>query len=623
MSGVRLLFGNLRRIYAVLTAPLRRDVWKLFAGMTLLGLIELASIAALTGFFTVLSAPERITGSSHVRDLAQAVPALAPLFADQRQLILWACALPIGLILLKNALSACVAWRSAMLGENVAAHVGEEIMRCYLHMPYSWHLSPQGATAITRMQWRGALGQMLLTILIASSNLITVALLFLGLLLYAPMVTLGTLGFMAAASLGTYRLLRRRIDAAAQRSADAQQEENCASVAALGGVREIIIYQRQRVFLDTITREVRLGMRPRSFLNISAAIPTWTLEGAGFILIWLVLVLLIRFQGADLTQVTATVALLTLTAWRVLPALNRVVSAVVNLRALQSTALPCLDYLEQLLAAAPEEIPPPEKGFRVRREIVFAHVSYRYPHADRDALTDVCCRIPVGAIVGLVGRSGAGKSTFINIFSGLLEPTSGRLLVDGRPLSPPRLAAYRAQIGYVPQNPYMHAGSVSANVAFRDWGEQPDMARVQCACREAAIDFLDAECRDTEKDAVGLSGGQAQRVSIARALYVDPTFLIFDEATSALDQVSESLVQQALRNSRRKRTCLIAAHRLSTLEICDRILWLENGRVRGMGPTADILPAYRTAMRQAAGAGSSPTGNGGRPADAGTSCPLP
>ena len=195
-----------------------------------------------------------------------------------------------------------------------------------------------------------------------------------------------------------------------------------------------------------------------------------------------------------------------------------------------------------------------------------------------------------------MGRSGAGKSTFINILSGLLQPTSGRLLVNGKALTAGELSAYRRQIGYVPQTPYLIAGTVAQNVAFIDWGHEVDAGKVRRACRGAAIDFLGADCceidRIVSKGGNGLSGGQLQRISIARALYTEPEVLIFDEATSALDHVSETAIQETMNTSKGIRTCVIAAHRLTTLDICDRVIWLEDGRCKLYGNTDIVLKRY-------------------------------
>ena len=223
MLKLHLLFANLKRIYAVLPPALQRRIWGLFVIMTLLGMTELASIMALTGFFTILNAPAQFAASPYAQAFLQLVPTAESVFADYRRLILWACLLPIGLIVGKNVFSALVAWRAAMLGEAVAAHVGTNIMERFLYMPYSWHLSAQSSQALTCMQWRFNLGQMLLQLLTAYSNLITVALLFAGLTIYAPGVTLCAVAFMLAVSWSIYSLLRRRIDHAASAAAEAQR----------------------------------------------------------------------------------------------------------------------------------------------------------------------------------------------------------------------------------------------------------------------------------------------------------------------------------------------------------------------------------------------------------------
>lgn len=596
MNKFNLLHANLRRIYRVLPAGMQRSVWLLFFLMLAMAITELASIMSLTGFFATINRPESIVDSSYAKKAAEIWPEVQNILNDPRRIILWASILPIGLIAAKNVFSALVAWKSSMMGERVAMHIGSNIMRRFLHMPYTWHLSAQSAQALTCMGWRFSIGSMLISILTAYSNLITVAMLFMGLAFYEPGVTFSCVIMMASTAIVTYSLLRKRIDKAGIEAADAQKKETEANVTAIGGVREIIIYQTQKKFLDTIRQYTQKCMRPRSFLNISPTVPTWTLESAGFLLIWFVVFYLIKLQDAGIARITATVALIALTAWRVLPSLNRVVSATVSIRGLQGTALPCLEYFESLAAETTENPPQADPNFAIRKEIIFDHVSYRYPGAEKDALTDISCRIPLGSTLGLVGRSGAGKSTFINILSGLLEPTAGRLLADGKPMTVEELAAYRKQVGYVPQNPYMLAGSVADNVAFSDWGEKRDDERVRQACMDAAIDFLGPDCREIGRSAGGLSGGQAQRVSIARALYVNPSLLIFDEATSALDQASENLVQEAVARSKGKRTCVIAAHRLSTLDVCDTVLWLEDRSLHKEGPAADVLPAYAAAM---------------------------
>lgn len=591
-----LILNNLERIYCVLPNGLRAKIIIVLVNMTLAGILELGAIMSLTGFFMAFNSPDAILASGAARWLTTRFPYLDELLADRRIFVLIACLLPISVIFLKNIITSFVAWQSAILTEKVASHIGTNIMDLFLNMPYSWHMSAQSSEALTAMQWRFSLGQMLLQLLQSISNFITVSILFMAMFFYAPYVTLSTVFFMFIVSTGTYFLLRKKVDESSKSSAEASQGENSATMTAMGGVREIIIYQKQKIFLKKISDYISAGIRPRSFLNISASAPTWILETFGFFLVWIVIFLMIFIQNASLPEITTTVALFTLTAWRVLPAMNRLVGATVSLRGLQSQSLPCLDYFEKLAASEPVKYIEPDRRFTLIEDIEFKGVSFVYPNSDVQALNDINCVIPHGSAIGLIGRSGAGKSTFINLICGLIPPTGGEILVNGQIPTAAEWAAYRLKIGYVPQQPYLIGGTVAQNIAFSDWGETIDEDRVKSACKAAAIDFLEADYSGIEKNVspsgFGFSGGQMQRITIARALYTNPSLIIFDEATSALDDLSEEMIQEQLIANKGRRTCIIAAHRLSTLEFCDRIIWLEKGRISAYGETREVLKAY-------------------------------
>lgn len=591
------LIHYLKRITNILPNNLRYSIFYVFIYMTIGALVELLSIIALTLFFRLLYTPQFIFDFSFIQHIIIKYPEFGNILTDNKQIMIWGCLFPVVLIILKNVLQVKIAFKSSFLSERVAAYVGKETMGKYLAMPYSWHLSAQQALAILAMQRRFSLGAMLLNLLTAFSNIITVATLFSGLLFYAPEVSIGTVFFMAVISIGTFAILKKRIDKASISSANESKEESIATQTALSGVREIIIYQKKDTFLNEINAHVEAGIGPRTFLSISSTIPTWTLESGGFFLIWATIYIMVNYSTSSHAVICETIALLALTAWRVLPSLNRVVGSTVNVKALQATAIPCLDYLESLKSDTTRYLLEADKNFSIKNTITLNKVSYQYPSSNNLALKDITCTISLGETIGLVGRSGSGKTTFINILCGLLTPTFGNILVDGQKMTPSQLITYRTCIGYVPQNPYILAGTIAQNVAFKDWGEIIDRDKVRLSCEKAAIDFLGENCCLIDQPAGNsLSGGQMQRVSIARALYTNPSILIFDEATSALDQAAEAKVQEFMINSKGERTNIIAAHRLETLEICDTIFWLENGKLIKSGPAKDILRDYKEAI---------------------------
>ena len=551
MKTLQLLFSSFFRIWAILPGRLRSSTTILFACMLLVGILELTSIMSLSLFFGILNAPERVLNSPRMAALLTHFPIFAPVFSDIRYLMLCAVTtLPIALIILKNIMWSVVTWKTGLLGSEVAGYVGREIMRRFVHMPYDWHISALSADAFTKMSWRHALGQLLIQSLTVYSNFITAGLLFLGLFFFAPGLTLLVLGVMGIAAISLYGGIRERVDHASESLAKAQGEESRATMAAVRGIREILIYQQQPAFLRAITQAVEKRIRPQTFLGIAPPIPSWILESTGFLLIGLTLAWLALVQDADKSEITTTIAMLALTAWRVLPSLNRAVGAIVSIRANQPMGLPCLEYMESLTDAPEQATAPAQTNFALRKGIRLDNVYYRYPKAKEDSLRGITLEIPQGACVGFVGKSGSGKSTLVNIVSGLLQPTQGNLLVDEQEMTPELLSAYRRKIGYVPQNPYLMPGTVTANITFSEWGRSPDEERLRRACRQAGIDFLGKNFEDLQRGlgegGAGLSGGQAQRVTIARALYAEPSVLIFDEATSSLDHLTEEGIQRTI-----------------------------------------------------------------------------
>jgi ABC-type multidrug transport system fused ATPase/permease subunit len=306
------------------------------------------------------------------------------------------------------------------------------------------------------------------------------------------------------------------------------------------------------------------------------------------------LVIVMLATGRPIEALLPILGLFAAAAFRLLPSANRMINSMHTIR----YALPAVKIVhgELMLARAPAQpTPPAASDLRFRDALTLERVSFQYPGRSDAALREIDIRIPRGACIGFIGGSGAGKSTLIDVILGLHTPTTGRVCADSVDIHK-NLRGWQRLIGYVPQTIFLMDDTLRRNVAFGLGDSDIDDEAVARAIRAAQLDEFVASLPAGLETTVGergvrLSGGQLQRIGIARALYHDPEVLVLDEATSALDAATERGVMAAVRSLRGHKTLIIVAHRLSTVEHCDWLYRLEAGRIVEGGEPPKVLSA--------------------------------
>ncbi|MDR1659645.1 MAG: ABC transporter ATP-binding protein/permease [Desulfovibrio sp.] len=591
-------FSDFRRICVALTPELRRRMRRVFLRIFVLAFLEILGIFSLSFLALSIVSPERLLAMRPVAQVLSWFPQLGVLTADPRLFALLAAVFVVVLSVTRNSWSVAVNISIARLGNAIALYIGETLFHYYLNSPYIKHISNAGKEVFQALAWRAGVSQLAVSWMMVCVYAIVSFCLFLALVAATPAVMLLlSLGLLLLARV-LYKHVKKSIDRAAENSKELAKRETSATLNAMQGVREVLIYRQQPVFYSKFRELCLEGERDRAFLKVAPAIPSSVLEPLGFCIIPASIAVMFFVYDASMTRIAGALAMIMLVCWRVLPMLNRVLNQLVGMRAVRATAVDCLERLEKTrLEPLPPEVEP-EPGFELRESISLQNVSFSYPDASGPSLRALSFSIERGARVGVIGRSGAGKSTLALILSGLVAPGEGAFLVDGLPLSPAGRAAYALRVGYVPQSPYIMAGTLAENVAFSRWGKPCDEERVRRACRMAAL-----EQAETHPDGVnmrigergsGLSGGQAQRLSIARALYADPAVLILDEATSALDYGVEKAVMSTIFSLPKGITTITIAHRLTTVERCESLIWIDAGAVRRIGSPETVLPEYKS-----------------------------
>ena len=360
---------------------------------------------------------------------------------------------------------------------------------------------------------------------------------------------------------------------------------------AFGGIKSLQAFDA----LDSMDEDFRHTKwrfaRQRHAMVYYSALPQYYLQSA--LIVGMVLFATVIFlTGAG--NVTALIGLIMAASIKLMPALyqtlgavNRIGNGAASLDAIDRdlSRLGALADQDQAEEATAPQTPLPDA---LHGGIEFTDVSFRYPRTDEPVVDRVSFTIPLGHSVALVGRSGAGKTTIVDLLLGLFSITSGRITVDGVPLDRRTLKDWRQRVGYVPQEVFLLDGSIADNIRFSRMGDRPPVADLWASLERAQLADFVATLPDGIDTVVGergvrLSGGQRQRLGIARALFRNPEFLILDEATSALDTATEAAVAETISSLKGSLTMIIIAHRLSTVRDCDVLLLMENGRVVAEG----------------------------------------
>ncbi len=549
---------------------------------------EVVSLSAVMPFIGIITQPEKVFGSPLMSSILQALGTCS-LFADRIQNIKSGAdlVLPLSIAFAMAALFAgglrlLLLRVSIRLGNATGADLSIDVYRRTLYQSYSVHVALSSSEIISSITQKVASAT---SMLISVVNVITSAVLFVAimmtLLAIDPIVAI-----VAATSFGSAygiiaRQTRLRLVRNSQRIAYEQTQVVKALQEGLGAIRDIILDGTQEIYCGVYRQSVLELQRAGGENNYISQAPRYAMEALGMVLI-AVFVLAMSHRQGGVAAALPILGMLALGAQRLLPLMQQLYGNWSVLAGNKAAMIDVLGLLEQPLPAeANQPVPLP---LALKNAISYDNVRFHYAFNEPWVLDGINLVIPKGARIGFIGSTGSGKSTALDLLMGLLEPTEGKILVDGQPICDDLKSAWRSNIAHVPQSIFLADTTIAENIAFGIPLNEIDLARVRKAAEQARIaEFIEGRPEGFStlvgERGVRLSGGQRQRIGIARALYKQACVLIFDEATSALDSDTELAVMGAIENLDRDLTILIIAHRLTTLRNCDAIVQLENGKI--------------------------------------------
>jgi ATP-binding cassette subfamily C protein len=578
-----------RRLYPLLDGPTKRRLILASGLMLLLAVLEAVAFVALIPLMQILTAPDMKANSS-------VVDAVSDLFGNpsNSQLALTLAIITVGIYIFKSFAAVIVLrWTTtfAMAEESKMLH---RLMATYLSAPYALHLDRNSSEFVRTLEI--SLPAIFRIGLVQGFNAVgdLFSAVFVGVILAVSniVITAAAAGYFLVVLFGYHRVAQRLIARAAAEIHDKQAVELQAMAQSLDAVKDVKVRGAERYFADELT-DTRVELIPAyRTITLSGVTPRYVLElammGAAAVIAF------VAFSTQSVSAATATIGVFLAGGFRILAPLNKIIFGVAQTRA----ALPSVDQLTRDLELADAE--DVAAALEANDEVVVDDLEPRLSLRDVEfsyvpgtpVLAGITFDIAPGESIGLVGGSGAGKSTLVDLLLGLLEPEAGEVLVDGWPLASVR-RRWQQSIGYVPQSITLFDTTVRANVAFGVPREEVDDDQVWAVLETAQLGDVVRSLPNGIDNMVGergvqLSGGQRQRLGVARALYHDPRILMFDEATSALDNETEFKLTEVLESFRGKLTMVTIAHRLSTVRRCDRLLYLEHGKLVADGPFGEL-----------------------------------
>lgn len=569
---------------ALVTKERRRQFCYLLVAITVMALLEAASIISILPFMAVLANPDLVQSNEYLSSAYRFIGA-----GSVDQFLLFLGGMSLAALVLVNTCSALTTW-SIFRFNNLCGHdLSRRLLGLYLGQPYVFFLNRNSAELTKNIMVevdRVVVGVIAPSMQVIAKSVVVASICAI-LFVVNPMLSLLLVMSFGFAYLIVYLIGRRRLRTSGRSSVAQGETRFRVASEAFGGIKELKVLRREQEYLRVYENpSLKFAQNVANSQAISH-LPKYALETLAFggVLIAL-LYLLVR--GHELETILPTMSLIAFAGYRLAPAMQQIFHGLTTIRFHRAA----LDVLNADIHSVTDhsrilksDDVPVTASMSFNDKVSLQGVSFSYPGSRLSHLQNVSLEIRKNTFIGIVGETGSGKSTLVDLVLGLVEPDRGAILVDGTKLDRTNIDRWQRSIGYVPQSIFLADDTVARNIAFGVSDSEIDRAQVERVARIAQLhEFIVSNLEDGYDTVVGergtrLSGGERQRLGIARALYHDPQLLVLDEATSALDIATQEKVVREILCLRNRKTIIMIAHRLSTLALCDSMYRLEQGSV--------------------------------------------
>lgn len=570
------MLKSFNKLWYILTRSEKEKAVVVLFMVIVMAIIEAAGVLSIMPFLAVLSRPSVVSDNKLLHYIYNFFS-----FESQIHFIIVLGVASILLVMLSSILKIITNHALNRFANLQRHYFSSRLLATYLNQPYSFFLQRNSSELSKNIL--SEVDQLLGDVMQPLMQLIAQGVVVFGMMVilfaYDPTIAALTLLIIGSLYFCIYQSVRSKLYQIGKERHDANEDRFKACQEALSGIKDVKITNSTQQYMEKFSKSSRLLSRHIAASDTLSQIPLFLVEATGYSCL-IVLAIFLIFKNSDIAHVLPVLGLYGFAAYRMLPAAQIIYRAMARLR---FADIALNNIYNDFLLSDTENKKSLEyfNSLKPIREIKLKNVSFSYPsQPDKPIIDNFNLTIPVNNSIGIIGKSGSGKSTIMDILLGLLSPSTGNLIIDDKIINSDNVMSWHRAIGYVPQHIYLADASVAENIAFGIPKDQIDMNAVKRAAETAqAHNFISSlkfgYNTDIGERGILLSGGQRQRIGIARALYRNPSVLFMDEATSALDHETETAVNQAIHELSGKKTMIIIAHRESAVAKCDTIIDLN------------------------------------------------
>lgn len=585
------MFKLVRNIFALLTPAQKRRFFYLQFLVVAMSVTEIFGVASIIPFMTLVGDMDQLKQDTIIAQIYQA----SGIASESEFVFLLGLGVLI-MLFISSVLSMFTIWRLLMFANKIGMEIADRLYSHYLKQDWLFHASGSSAqltkkiaTEITRV-----IAGILMPLMHMNAKIVFSLLMSISLFLYDPKVAITGLSVFAIAYFFLFRVVRMRLYRNGLTLSEVNERRFRLMNEGFGGIKDILLLGRDSNLINNFY-ETGLKFAYSNGNNATLSqVPRYFMELVAFgSMILLILYLLLNHSG-NLGIILPILSVYALASIKLLPSLQQIYTSFAIIRANIAAFESIKDDLIDSVPTKKTPMATNTNHLSPKKNISLENVSFQYPGKLDLAISNVNISIEANSLVGIVGPSGSGKSTLIDILLGLIKPNQGQLKIDNIIVNNENRRSWQNTIGFVAQSIFLSEGTIAENVAFGVPDDQINLNQVEQALKLAHLTELVRDLEDGIHTKVGergvkLSGGQRQRIGIARALYHRAEVLIFDEATSSLDGITEKMIMEAIHDFSGKKTIILIAHRLKTIEKCDNIFFIDEGRIDDQGTYQELI----------------------------------